>query len=1753
MSILSSPSLSPSSSPFSSVPSTPSSVTRGLDSSIEFDANTHFRLTPFGDGNNKNSNTSSKSRPTSTPGTPKHSPLSSLDHTGDDHEKSAKERENIRVNIRVRPVSKSKVLRLQYSDRKIMVPSQLAAAPDNSKGSTSFTFDAVYGETSSQKDVYNGAVRPLVNSVMRGFNASVLAYGQTSSGKTHTMMGEIDLGSDRINVTDSGRSNENRKENVHNDTSAMTTHELHGVIPRAIQDIFRTIAAHKGRKVSPPTSTASLETDSETYTTITFEVLISYLEIYNNKVFDLLSTDSSAKHLPVREKGGVFVVEGLSQHAVSNPADLMKLIRTGHCNRSVSATAKNSQSSRSHSMLTFIIKREVLVEIPKSALPESVSASTTSSASSSDMVVLEKKQTKSKLNLVDLAGSEKYAAKKNGKTKSDLNQQQQSQQNKETLAINGSLTCLAKVIYALTNRNVTHVPYRESKLTRLLRDSLGGNARTLMIACVNPDQTNELETLNTLRYASRAKLIKNKPTVTSSSLTAADQQRYQMLKKAVRELKDKYGRLEQSYDREKAFSTCVTSLVSQLAIVAASSTTNTPRSSAVAVESEPSSFLLSLPSSTSSSSLTGTTTVVEVTDDILAYPTPAQEFESQTTNRESDDFLAPPCDSNLAVTQSKTVSSALSTADGFMQRLKTLPASPNSIPNLVRCSSAFSAIKKHLVKVESLADDASTRTLAFEDADLDKAVSSSPPSSDNSSESSLSSSSPSSSANSSGIAEDNSANIAELQSQLRSETELVQALEVELGQLRREHEALQGETSSMEEARVLLFKEVAEEQNKNAEQEVAHAHAMKARDEREEELCLQTDALNTQIAKKTAECQELNLALQGERMQHLTEHEEMKAVKDAKERVEKEMLEMQTTHQKQEEESLSKTEEDMKVLTRKYEQEQVEREKALVAMKDEYESKGKESQEKMDRLTMEMEAMKRGFEQKAEKIKDEKEQEMKEMVTRMQEEYRSTEEDKLALVTNELETRTALMNALKEEFEGKEKEREKKNGEDAVAIAKERQERALAEKNDAASREKERKDAAAREEKLREEIEKLKKEYTMKTEDKEKELVSLLQVAKDEYAATLEQKRMEGEGELKKYREKSQAEFRSSEEEKEKEMQLRLEALKRDCSAKLQQKETDMKQEMKELTDKIRAEFSSKEEEKANLMKKEIKRVRKEMKKMKKEYKAKEAGVDSDVRGQMDALRQKHAEKERETKKKMLDGLNQARAELAALKKENAQEVAEMAEKMKTVEEKYIAREQDWELEMKERELKAQAESAHREELRDQEVAAKMAKMENEFIEKEREMQALGAEIETILNQSRATEQKLKAEIEKMKILTTMKEQKKAKEIKRKVDAAEHEFRQKEREITMKMATMKEDYMLAAEDKENEALHTLEEMKAVYDLKVQEREQEIMELKKNDTEDAVEKVLELTSKLNAKDKELERMRSAFLSEELEKEQKMKLQMKAMEAEFTEKASKREAEWKKKVERTIQKLYAEHTAKEKEKDKELRMKDKEVEISSKVKDAQCAEKIEAETKKAKSECAVQIKAEIERVKSEFLRKRKEENAKKKAAVKVLRGEKKKLQKELKAESAKTRAAAEAIQQALVRERERIGERQKEMKAMQKKTENRIVEMKAEIEAAAKEHLLRELSEEREKNYDFIIRINEKDRLRQKLMMQMLIRIVRDQICVKMLVGRYAEQRARMQSMQKVSTLALEITWTTNKIYASRIYYVHFFLYLPAYLH
>lgn len=299
----------------------------------------------------------------------------------------------------------------------------------------SFAFDKVFPPEAKQIDVYKAVMGSTISEVMTGYNCTVFAYGQTGSGKTFTMEGE------RCNA------------------NLSWAHDpLAGIIPRTLHHLFEELTLQE----------------------LEFTIKISFLELYNEELFDLLSASEDTTRLKIYEdsaRKGSVIIQGLEEVTVHSREQVFSILQKGAAKRQTASTLLNAHSSRSHTVFSITVHIKENTDDGEELVKTG------------------------KLNLVDLAGSENIG--RSGAV---------DRRAREAGNINQSLLTLGRVITALVDK-APHVPYRESKLTRLLQDSLGGRTKTSIIATISPDISNLEETLNTLDYAHRAKSITNRPEV----------------------------------------------------------------------------------------------------------------------------------------------------------------------------------------------------------------------------------------------------------------------------------------------------------------------------------------------------------------------------------------------------------------------------------------------------------------------------------------------------------------------------------------------------------------------------------------------------------------------------------------------------------------------------------------------------------------------------------------------------------------------------------------------------------------------------------------------------------------------------------------------------------------------------------------------------------------------------------------------------------------------------------------------------------------------------------------------------------------------------------------------------------------------------------------------------------------------------------------------------------------------------------------
>ncbi|XP_060240985.1 kinesin-like protein KIF15 isoform X1 [Meriones unguiculatus] len=375
----------------------------------------------------------------------------------------------IKVFVRIRPPAEGARSADGEQSLCLSVLSHTALRLHSNPDPKTFVFDYVAGMDTTQESVFSTVAKSIVESCMSGYNGTIFAYGQTGSGKTFTMMGPSD--SDNF------------------------SHNLRGVIPRSFEYLFSLIDREKEKAGAGKS----------------FLCKCSFIEVYNEQIYDLLDSASVGLYLREHIKKGVFVV-GAVEQVVTSAAEAYQVLSRGWRNRRVASTSMNRESSRSHAVFTITIE-----SMEKSS--ETVNIRT------------------SLLNLVDLAGSERQK-----------DTHAEGMRLKEAGNINRSLSCLGQVIMALVdvgNGKQRHICYRDSKLTFLLRDSLGGNAKTAIIANVHPGSRCFGETLSTLNFAQRAKLIKNKAVVNEDTQGNVSQ-----LQAEVKRLKEQLSQLTSGHITE---------------------------------------------------------------------------------------------------------------------------------------------------------------------------------------------------------------------------------------------------------------------------------------------------------------------------------------------------------------------------------------------------------------------------------------------------------------------------------------------------------------------------------------------------------------------------------------------------------------------------------------------------------------------------------------------------------------------------------------------------------------------------------------------------------------------------------------------------------------------------------------------------------------------------------------------------------------------------------------------------------------------------------------------------------------------------------------------------------------------------------------------------------------------------------------------------------------------------------------------------
>ncbi|PWW77800.1 kinesin-domain-containing protein [Tuber magnatum] len=395
-------------------------------------------------------------------------------------------RTSVKVAVRVRPPLRSTdpgfdLIPQRFQRGMVHVTSPTSLAVDSPQGRKIFVFDRVFGQEVDQNGIWD-YLEESVNAFVQGYNVSLLAYGQSGAGKSYTM----------------GTSGPDEQSNV----------KVMGVIPRAAAALFERLGSGAPNSRN---STSGLRAPMRYSTPISqlikpaadkgWTMKASYVEIYNEQLRDLLLPEGTRpeERVPItirEDTKGRILLTGLHQVIVNTVDDLLGALNFGSSIRQTDATAINAKSSRSHAVFSLnLVQRKPRGPASKD---EKRFSMPTEMLGQEGYVTVD-----SKMHFVDLAGSERLK-----------NTLAQGDRAKEGISINAGLASLGKVISQLSSRQAgSHVSYRDSKLTRLLQDSLGGNAITYMIACVTPAEFHLSETLNTVQYAQRARAIQSKPRI----------------------------------------------------------------------------------------------------------------------------------------------------------------------------------------------------------------------------------------------------------------------------------------------------------------------------------------------------------------------------------------------------------------------------------------------------------------------------------------------------------------------------------------------------------------------------------------------------------------------------------------------------------------------------------------------------------------------------------------------------------------------------------------------------------------------------------------------------------------------------------------------------------------------------------------------------------------------------------------------------------------------------------------------------------------------------------------------------------------------------------------------------------------------------------------------------------------------------------------------------------------------------------------
>ncbi|KAF2856174.1 kinesin family protein-like protein [Plenodomus tracheiphilus IPT5] len=432
----------------------------------------------------------------------------------------------VKVVVRVRPPLQAgepgfELIPQRFRSATCHVTSPSSLAVDASGGRKVFVFDRVFGEDINQEGIFE-YMTDSVNSFVQGYNVSILAYGQSGAGKSYTM----------------GTTGPRDQADV----------DVMGIIPRAAALLFEKLEGSSNRASSsgiraPSRLSGMHNISTKSSANKNWQLKATYVEIYNEHLRDLLLPEhvslGERPQVNIREdRDGRILLTGLTQMSINSVDDLLSALNFGSAIRQTDATAVNAKSSRSHAVFSLNLVQKKTSPAPTANREKrrSVPIEMMSGSSNENWITVD-----SKLHFVDLAGSERLK-----------NTGAQGERAKEGISINAGLASLGKVISQLSARSQGgYVSYRDSRLTRLLQDSLGGNAITYMIACVNPAEFHLSETLNTVQYAQRARAIQVKPQIQQVHDDGDKQAAIDRLRAEVQFLRDQI-RLSERTDRKKA-------------------------------------------------------------------------------------------------------------------------------------------------------------------------------------------------------------------------------------------------------------------------------------------------------------------------------------------------------------------------------------------------------------------------------------------------------------------------------------------------------------------------------------------------------------------------------------------------------------------------------------------------------------------------------------------------------------------------------------------------------------------------------------------------------------------------------------------------------------------------------------------------------------------------------------------------------------------------------------------------------------------------------------------------------------------------------------------------------------------------------------------------------------------------------------------------------------------------------------------------